>query len=148
MKRIMIDASLCTGCLNCTMECMNNHRESNIIYDLDAADPENPPRNMIYQRDSRYYPVFCRNCSEPDCVNACMSGALVKDMETGLVLYDETVCAKCFMCVMACRYGHPRPSAGLKKVIRCDFCRDTQEKEPQCVKACPVKAIYMQEVKK
>lgn len=145
MKRIMIDASLCTGCLNCSIACMNAHRDSQKTGTFNAADPNNPPRNRVEQRKKKYYPIFCRCCSDPDCVNTCMSKALAKDSETGLVTYDEKACAKCFMCVMACRYGHPRPSASLDRVVRCDFCRDTEEKEPQCVKACPVKAIYIQE---
>lgn len=147
MKRIMIDASLCTGCLNCSIACMDAHREPGDGSVLNAADPKNPPRNRVEQRRKKYYPVFCRCCSDPDCVNACMSGAIEKDCGTGLITYDEKKCAKCFMCVMACRYGHPRPSAGFHRVVRCDFCRDTKAQEPQCVKACPVKAIVVQEVR-
>lgn len=147
MKRIiMIDASLCTGCLNCSLACMNVHRGADFDSALNAADPENPPRNRVEQRGTKYYPLFCRSCSDPDCVNTCMSGALEKDPGTQLVTYDEQKCAKCFMCVMACRYGHPKPSVSFHKVIRCDYCRDTEEQEPQCVKACPVKAIFMREV--
>ena len=41
-----------------------------------------------------------------ECVNSCMSGALSKNRETGIVEYDEKQCAGCFMCVMTVSYTH------------------------------------------
>ena len=36
MRRIMIDASKCDGCKNCTIACMQAHRETpGTVYDLD-----------------------------------------------------------------------------------------------------------------
>lgn len=146
-KRIMIDPSKCVGCLNCSAACMNVHRTGKTsIFSLDLGNKKNLPRNRIYIRDGKYYPVFCRNCSDPDCVKACMSGALKKNTDTGLVEYDREKCAACYMCVMMCRYGHPLPDHDGEAVIRCTFCQDTEAKEPACVKACPVKAIVVKEV--
>lgn len=147
MKRIMIDTEKCDGCLNCTFACMNaNRKQQGTVYDLKVTDQENPARNRIEKIGSTYFPVFCRHCDEPDCVGVCMSGALKKNPDTGLVEYDEKQCCGCYMCVMACRYGHPRQSADRKIVVRCSFCQDTQEKEPQCVRSCPKAAINMGEV--
>lgn len=147
MKRIMIDAEKCDGCLNCTFACMHaNRKQEGTVYDLRMTDQENPARNRIAKIGDAYYPLFCRHCDEPDCINVCMSGALKKNPDTGLVEYDEQQCCGCYMCVMGCRYGHPRQSFDLKKVIRCNFCKDTEEKEPRCVAACPKEAIYVGEV--
>ena len=56
------------------------------IYDLDLTDPENESRNYILKGDDgTYRPLFCRHCDEPECVMSCMSGALQKDPETGIV---------------------------------------------------------------
>ena len=75
-----------------------------------------------------------------------MSAALIKDEETGLVLYDEEKCASCFMCVMNCPYGTIKPDTLTKsKIIKCDFCKD-QQYDPSCVKSCPKKAIHVEEV--
>lgn len=146
-KRIMIQASKCVGCLNCSAACKNVHRlEGPSIFALDMSSRNNPSRNRIYQKEGSYYPVFCRCCEEPDCVRSCMSGALRKNLETGWIEYDSKQCAACFMCVMMCRYGHPMPDQEAKSVIRCTFCQDTAEKEPACVKACPTKAITIKEV--
>lgn len=150
MKRIFIDASKCDGCKNCVVACMQAHRtEKGTIYDLDLTDTKNESRNhIIYRKDGTYIPIFCRHCEEPECVMSCMSGALQKDKETGLVLYDEEKCASCFMCVMNCPYGVLKPDTKTKtRVIKCDFCSHL-EGEPSCVKACPTNAITVKEVSK
>ena len=42
MRRIMIDASKCDGCKNCTIACMQAHRETpGTVYDLDLTDIRN-----------------------------------------------------------------------------------------------------------
>lgn len=148
MKRIWIDAGKCDGCLNRTLACMNAHRaDKGSIYDLDLTDPANESRNFIRrQPDGSYRPIFCRHCDEPECVNSCMSGALSKNRETGIVEYDEKQCAGCFMCVMNCPFGVLKPdTAARSRIIKCDFCKDSGS-EPSCVKACPKKAIWIEEV--
>lgn len=148
MKRIWIDAGKCDGCLNCTLACMNAHRaDKGSIYDLDLTDPANESRNFIRrQPDGSYRPIFCRHCDEPECVNSCMSGALSKNRETGIVEYDEKQCAGCFMCVMNCPFGVLKPdNTARSRIIKCDFCKDSGS-EPSCVKACPKKAIWIEEV--
>ena len=96
---------------NCSVACMQSHRKDNgTVYDLDLTDPSNESRNHIVGLGNNVYkPIFCRHCDEADCVAACMSSALIKDEETGLVLYDEEKCASCFMCVMNCAYGTIKP---------------------------------------
>ncbi len=150
MKRIFIDEQLCDGCKNCTLACMNAHRTDgkDNIYTLNLGDPSNETRNFIRQ-DARghYRPIFCRHCDDPACVRSCMSGALTKDRETGLVQYDEKRCGSCFLCVMNCPFGVPKPDRLTRtKVVKCDFCRD-KENGPSCVGSCPKKAIRVEEVK-
>lgn len=149
MKRIFIDKKLCDGCKNCSLACMNAHREDggDSIFTLNLSDPANETRNFIkLDGDGKYTPIFCRHCTDPDCVRACMSGALAKDPETGHVTYDEKRCAACYMCVMSCPYGLPKPDrVSHKKVIKCDFCAGKAD-SPSCVSACPKKAIYVEEV--
>lgn len=156
MKRIFIDASKCDGCKNCTVACMQSHRtdiEKNSghkwsdLYDLDLSDIRNESRNHIVKdKNGGYKPIFCRHCDQPECVMACMSGALQKDPVSGHVKYDEKRCGSCFMCVMNCPYGVLKPdTAEHRIVIKCDFCGDKPE-GPSCVQACPKKAIYVEEV--
>lgn len=148
MKRIMIDFEKCDGCKNCTVACMQAHREEEgSIYTLDLTDPANEARHRIVQNtQGKYMPLFCRHCDSPDCVSACMSGAMTKNTQTGHVEYDPDQCAACFMCVMECPYGILKPDTLTRtKVIRCDFCKEDGE-QPNCVQACPKQAIWVMEV--
>ena len=145
MNRIKIDADKCDGCKNCSAACMQAHRaEPGSIYDLDLTDPKNESRNyIIMNRNKKYIPLFCRHCDEPECVISCVSGAMTKDSETGLVLYDEEQCAACFVCVMNCPYGVLKPDRVThSKVIKCDSCIDDPDGQ-NCIRACPTKAIYL-----
>lgn len=149
MKRIMIDAEKCDGCKNCSIACMESHRadRGGGLYTVGLTDPAAESRNIIVlDAGGRYAPIFCRHCEEPECVLACMSGAMAKDEETGHVTYDEERCAACFMCVMNCPYGVLKPDRATRsKVIKCDFCSGDGD-EPNCVGSCPKRAIFVEEV--
>ena len=152
MKRIIIDQDKCDGCKNCSIACMQAHREEKnnsrgTVYDLDLLDLKNEARHTIVRNGKGgYNPVFCRHCAVPDCVGACMSGALKKEDATGHVQYDEKRCGTCFMCVMSCTYGNIKPDkASRTKILKCDFCKEENE-DPNCVKSCPKKAIHVEEV--
>ena len=101
------------------------------------------PRKKVLFCSNKNYPVSCRHCKEPKCVDACMAAALVYDKEKGMVLHDEGRCVGCWMCVMACPYGAIRPNIKIKMPVRCDKCKDKDE--PACVKACPTGAIIWRE---
>jgi carbon-monoxide dehydrogenase iron sulfur subunit len=127
---------------------MQAHRETpGTVYDLNLLDPKNEARHVIVSNGKGgYLPIFCRHCAVPDCVGACMSGALRKDPATGHVQYDEKRCGTCFMCVMSCPYGNIKPDKVThKKILKCDFCVNDNE-DPNCVKNCPKKAIHVEEV--
>lgn len=148
MKRIMIDYKKCDGCKNCVTACMQAHRETpGTIYDLDLTDIKNESRNhIVTDLKGNYIPIFCRHCDQPECMMSCMSGAITKDKETGIVSYNKEKCGSCFMCVMNCPYGVLKPdTATHSKVVKCDFCKD-HDSEPSCVQSCPKKAIYIEEV--
>ncbi|GHU07266.1 nitrate reductase subunit beta [Spirochaetia bacterium] len=148
MKRIFIDREKCDGCKSCSIACMQAHREKpGTIYDLDLTDPKNEARHAIVSDGKGgYIPVFCRHCAQPECVLACMSGALSKNPETGHVQYDKDRCGKCFMCVMNCSFGNIKPdTVSRERIIKCDFCKDDEE-NPNCVRACPTGALHVEEV--
>ncbi len=144
MTRIIIDRSLCQGCMNCTVACMAEHNEKGkSIFELDLEDIRNESRSYIALDDrGKAAPIFCRHCDEPACAAACMSGAMTKDPLTGTVKYDEKKCAGCYMCVMSCPYGVLKADESTKRIImKCDLCNGRQV--PRCVENCPTGAIYM-----
>ena len=76
MKRIFIDPTKCDGCKNCSLACMEAHRQDGGtgIYTLDLQDPSNQSRNRILtDGKGGYNPIFCRHCDIPDCAGACLS---------------------------------------------------------------------------
>ncbi len=145
MNRIMINKDLCQGCMNCVLACMAEQNDGKSIYDLDLENIKNESNNHIaLDKSKKPTPIFCRHCEEPECVITCMSGAMSKDKETGIVSYDRDKCASCFMCIMSCPYGVLKADEKKKEVIlKCDMCKNRHS--PRCVENCPTGAIYIEE---
>jgi len=145
MKRIIIEAEKCKGCKNCAVACMKAHAPDGVGFSF--SDLRFESRNTILHNGQKNYkPLFCRHCDKPKCVTSCVSGAMVKNTETGHVIYDPEKCAQCFMCVMNCPYGVLKPDRLTNTyVVKCDFCTE-HGSEPNCVKTCTMKAIYVKEV--
>ena len=145
MHRIFINKDLCTGCKSCVLACMLKHNKDYDMYTLDLENIDNDSRGHI-ELDSRHnnpVPILCRHCDEPECVLACMSGAMHQDSESGIVSYDEEKCGSCYMCVMSCPYGLLKPDDRSKQnILKCDLCKD--EEYPRCVANCPSGAIELQ----
>ncbi len=155
MKRLSVSLERCTGCQRCEIGCMAEHSAAGDYYGAQMAAAQGlapaPIARILVESagDGRAMPNVCRHCTEALCVSACMSGAMQKDPETGIVtnMGHEQPCVGCWMCVMACPYGVITPSFDVAEIganpfaqaIKCDFCplRDT----PACVEACPNQAI-------
>jgi len=135
VKRVKIDRNKCIGCLTCTTACIISH-----------GSADNRSR-VVVDSYGKYAPIFCRHCEKPECVYTCMTGAMKKNPDTGIVEYDKDHCAHCFMCIMACPYGVLKPdSIEHKEIMKCDMCKDTESASPNCVGKCPMHAITLEEV--
>lgn len=144
MQRIMVDAEFCDGCMKCVKACEQHFlpgSEEPVI----SGETTHAACFVKKDREGRFVPAFCRQCSESACSITCMSGAIQVDPATGHMCYDKAQCAACFMCVMNCPYGMPKPDKdGYQSVIKCDFCAGRTS--PACVEACDRNAIYTVEV--
>ncbi|MEF9991818.1 MAG: 4Fe-4S dicluster domain-containing protein [Paraclostridium sp.] len=145
MHRILINKELCSGCKSCVLACMVRHDENENIYTLDLENLNNDSRNHIeIDKKSNPVPIVCRHCDTPECVLTCMSGAMSKDKESGIVSYNKEKCGVCYMCVMACPYGLLKPDDTTKQtILKCDMCESIGY--PKCVANCPTGAIMLQE---
>lgn len=76
--------------------------------------------------------LTCNQCSQPECVDVCPTGALSK-LGNGTVVLDQTFCVGCNICNLVCPYRGINLQETGNKVAKCDLCSD----DPQCVKACP-----------
>ncbi len=143
MKTLFYDVKKCLGCRSCEIACAVAHSSSGELFKSIKEKILSLPRKKVFSARGKNYPVSCRHCKEPSCVDACMAAALVFDKTKGIVRHDEKRCVGCWMCVMVCPYGAIRPDIKKKMPVRCDKCVDKDE--PACVKACPTGAIIWRE---
>ncbi len=143
MKNLYYDVKKCLGCKSCEVACAVAHSLAKDLLKAIREEVLSLPRKKVFSSKDKNFPISCRQCKEPKCVDACMAAALVYDKEKGLVQHDETRCVGCWMCVMVCPYGAIRPNLKTRIPLRCDKCQDKDT--PACVAACPTGAIIWQE---
>ena len=146
MKRVQTKKDVCIGCHLCEVACITAHSKSGdvvIAYNVERERDGLTSCKNVYHDGPVCMALSCRQCKDPSCVTACISGALYKDSETGRTEYDEEKCVGCWSCVMACPFGaikrHPRK----EKIVKCDLCKDRET--PACVEACPNQALLFED---
>ncbi len=147
MKQILVRHTRCVGCKTCELACSIAHTEAGDLFGSILA-AERPVRRISVETNangSLRMPLQCRQCGEPMCVSACMTGALKTDKKSGIVYYRPDRCVACFMCVMMCPYGAIKEEKAKGKIVKCDRCASLG-REPACVSSCPTKAMAFVEV--
>ncbi len=145
MKRVYINPEVCIGCRLCQLACQLEHSQSkDLILAINNEEPQGLlPRNTVYEEGWITASLNCRHCDDPYCVQACISGALRKDEESGRVVYDQEQCVGCWSCLMACPFGAIKQHPLQEKIIKCDLCPNREI--PACVSACPNGALEYRE---
>lgn len=144
---LLVDTKKCSGCTSCMMACSLTHH---------GVTNHSLSRIQITQNPLASFPNDiqinqCRQCAYPACVEACPTGAMHVDDETGVRTIDDAKCIGCERCVYACPFT---PSRALwnfdeKHAQKCDLCQDTPfwdtEGGPEgtraCEAVCPMHAI-------
>ena len=146
MKSIDVKEEYCIGCGLCEVYCTVQHSKSkDIIKAYNREKPRPTSRINLEVHKPISFAIQCRHCEDAPCTIACLSGAMQKDDETGLVTHDEEKCIGCWTCIMVCPYGAIKMDAATKVVSKCDFC--TELEIPACVASCPNGALVYKEVK-
>lgn len=143
LKQIFVRADRCTGCHTCEMMCAIEHSQSKTLWGAVFEKPV--PKKRLYVEIGQQegaVPVVCRMCEDAPCLNACISGSLYREPETGLVLRNADKCIGCWTCIMTCPFGVVGRMERRGKLVsaRCDRCHENSQ-GPQCVAACPTKAL-------
>jgi len=134
------------GCKLCEIACIVEHSLSK---DIIKAYKEERPRTLSKARVEEEGPIsfciMCRHCIDPECLEACITGALYRVSGDGPVLVNPRRCVGCWMCVMACPYGSIERDFrnGRRVISKCDLCPD--RRIPACVEACPNRALFYEE---
>jgi carbon-monoxide dehydrogenase iron sulfur subunit len=129
-KMLMIHPERCVGCQACEMACAFEHEGSQRF---EAS------RVHVYKWafEGISVPMLCQQCSDAACVSVCPTGAMHRNLETGLTDWDENRCIRCKMCTMACPFGNAVYDSLTDSIFKCDTCQG----DPACVKLCPSDAL-------
>ena len=146
MKRIFANEEVCMGCGLCEVYCTVEHSASkDIVKAFNKEKPRALSRVRLEVNKPVSFAIQCRHCEDAPCVTACLSGAMTKDEETGLVTHNKEKCMGCWTCIMVCPYGALRMDVDGKVVAKCDLCMNKET--PSCVANCPNGALICKEVK-
>ncbi|MBQ3106202.1 MAG: 4Fe-4S binding protein [Eggerthellaceae bacterium] len=143
------DNSRCTGCHTCELACKDyNDLDQTLalrkVYDYEGGETTAAADGSVTTTAYGYHvSTACNHCTAPACVEACPTGAMQKDADTGIVWTDHEVCIGCESCVKACPYGAPVLDEVTKYTVKCDLCKSrvTAGKQPICVESCPLRAL-------
>ncbi len=142
MKRIIAKEEFCLGCRLCEIHCLVKHSKSKKLIKVFRTEKDKIiPAVKVEQSGHASFAIQCRHCDEAVCIEACMTGAMHRDPETGAVICDQDKCVGCWMCVMVCPVGAVRCGEEHHVASKCDLCMG--EEEPVCVANCPNEAIVV-----
>lgn len=132
------------GCKLCEVYCLTAHsRTQNVLFAYKKEHPKPKSRTLVEQSGVDFSSVQCKHCEEPECIRACITGAL-KKMPSGEVLCNTDKCVACWMCIMVCPLGAVgRNLADIPVSSKCDLCTDREI--PACVENCPNKALVFKD---
>jgi len=119
---VLIDIEKCYECGRCTVQCSVplHHHKTGFPAILEKAIRE----------------ITCRHCEDAPCVEACPTGALIKE-EDGLKR-SSMLCTSCKTCLIACPFGVNTLETVEFKTSPCDLC---EGREILCVKTCGKGAV-------
>jgi len=142
MKVIAVHVDRCTGCKTCELFCAAERgSESKILLKAVQETPLPQSRVRVEGGDGVAVPLQCRHCADAPCLDACLTGALVRDSASGMVIIREDRCIGCWTCTAFCPYGVISPSPERRIAIKCDRCLYMEK--PACVDVCPTKALEL-----
>ncbi|HOJ39712.1 MAG TPA: 4Fe-4S binding protein [bacterium] len=138
MKRIFFDQERCLACRSCLLACWLKHSRTKYLPEAILEKPGPVPRIRVTRQADKSLVLQCRQCPEPYCLSACISGAITRKDEVPVINRDR--CVHCYSCLMVCPYGVIAMDRENPVAVKCELCQD--EEVPPCVSSCPTKALF------
>ena len=136
---MVIDLRRCIGCQACSVACK---AEADVPLGVARSWVEYTEKGQYPNTGRSFLQRLCNQCSEPDCVRVCPTGATYKRPQDGIVVVDQGVCIGCLYCALACPYGARFLNPVTRFADKCDFCihRVSKGLVPSCVNTCQGRA--------
>lgn len=144
-QAMVIDLNRCTRCDECVRACADTH--------------DGIPRFVRQgpQFGNMQITQACMHCQDPVCMIGCPTGAIHRNLESGVVDINPHTCIGCQTCASSCPYDNIQMLPVLQeqnnlplvdqehglpilKASKCDLCQDRWG-GPACVSACPHAAL-------
>ena len=132
---MLIDLRRCIGCHACTIACK---AEFDVPLGVSRSWVEYIEKGSYPNVSRNFLPRLCNQCSSPQCVDVCPTGATWKREEDGIVVIDPDICIGCKYCIQACPYDARFVNPVTGSADKCDFClhRVSKGLAPSCVNTC------------
>jgi polysulfide reductase chain B len=144
----MVDLDRCIGCKTCIVACRNHHGLIDHEYDMPGEIPyylrvESKSEGKFPEIKEDSWVVMCQHCKKTPCAKGCEEGAITKDVQTGIVLFDREKCTGCGECVEKCPYKVIQFNEKENYAHKCNLCYDrvTHGLDPVCVETCLTNAL-------
>ena len=137
-QQVYARSELCTGCRICSQVCSINMFGESKPWASGIVIKRDPFKGYEWQ-------AICRHCDDPPCIDACMTGSLKKNPQSGIVFNDFQTCVGCWACIMVCPYGAIAADYEKGIAVQCNQCHE--EKQPLCVQVCPTEALVIMDRK-
>lgn len=140
MRKVYCDTRKCLSCSTCEIVCALRHSAGDDLVQAVHATSSLVP--LVRVRQGAHGPALlrCHHCEDAACIDACKTGAMFREPETGKVLIEQSKCVGCWMCVMVCPFGAVFPVESTGTAMKCDLCAGYGA--PACVDACPTGALH------
>lgn len=129
-KVLVFHLDRCTGCGLCESICSLVH--------TGTCNPERSRIRIVrMEPQGIYIQMFCQQCEEAACIDACPALAIHRSISTGTIEIDHELCTLCEECTAACSFNGICRDSIDQTIIACDLCGG----DPMCVRFCETKAI-------
>ena len=136
MKTVTINPKNCVGCRNREMACAYAQTGDSCARKwANIRVVNNVPMRFVM-------PMTCFHCEEAWCMDVCPAHAITRNEQTGAVVIDQSRCAGCKMCILACPYGNIHFDHEAMVSRKCDLCGG----DPECVKHCIGGALQFEDI--
>lgn len=140
MSKIYFNEQVCMGCHLCEVYCRLEHsRSKDLVKAFKTESPAPVSRCLVEDRNPVSISVRCQYCEDTPCAYVCLTGALHLDADTGNLLFEESKCAGCWTCLLACPFGAIRRDVQRSRIAKCNLCEGKEI--PVCVANCPNEAL-------